>query len=504
MRLLAQVSEICLRGSSLIIKILTKMINKHTSIIIRITAVCAAVVFVSGCSTNLNKVTSGSDNIVQSTGAGDSAKDRLEEETKEDYVIPLHEVDQDKSAEIKDAEDIADGEAPNDTDGAEQIGHTHENKPESTGNVETDTSEPPIVNNTVNNKDKTGDEDKEGISLVMAGDILLHIPVDRNCMLEDGSYDYSHIFDNTRDDIKEADIALVNQEVIIGGKELGVTGYPSFNAPYEIGDALVDAGFDVVCHATNHALDRNRKGIVNCLDYWASEHPEMAVIGIYCSREDRDDIYVYEQDGIKIAILNYTYGTNGVKMPDDMPYAVNLLKKDVVEKDLKRAEEIADFTIVCPHWGTEYNLGISTEQDNWTQVFLKNGADLVLGTHPHVIEPIEWIEDDEGNKMLVYYSIGNYVNWTSGSGPGTANRMIGGLVSVNIGRDASGEVAIKDYHVEAIVCHLSKEKGGITVYRLTDYDEKLARSNEIVNQDPDFSKQYCIDLCDKVWGDKWK
>lgn len=360
----------------------------------------------------------------------------------------------------------------------------------------------------VDNRDSkqvSENEKEQDISLIMAGDILLHIPVDRSCMLDDGSYDYSCIFENTRDDIEKADLALVNQEVIIGGKELGVTGYPSFNAPFEIGDALAGSGFDVVCHATNHALDRGKTGIVNCLDYWNREHPEVAVIGINRTAEDRNDIYVYEKDGIRIAVLNYTYGTNGVKMPDDMPFAVDLLKKDRVADDIRRAEDIADFTIVCPHWGTEYNLGKTTDQDNWTDIFFENGADLVLGTHPHVIEPIEWIEDEQtGKKMLVYYSLGNYVNWTAGNGPGTSNRMVGGLALVNIGRDDTGEVVVKDYGVEAIVCHLTKEKQGITVYRLADYDERLARSNEIVNQDPDFSRQYCVDLCNEVWGNKWE
>ena len=365
---------------------------------------------------------------------------------------------------------------------------------------DTGNAEGPLSENGLS-EDVNGDD---GIRLVMVGDILLHIPIDRNCMMDDGSYDYTHIFENTKDDISSADVALVNEEVIIGGKELGVTGYPSFNAPFEIGDALADAGFDVICHATNHALDRGKTGVVNCLDYWESEHPDISVVGIYGSSKDRDNIYIYEKNRIKIAVLNYTYGTNGVKMPKGMDFAVNLLNEEVVADDLRRAEELADLTVVCPHWGTEYNLGISSEQKKWTEIFLENGADLVLGTHPHVIEPIEWVEDEEtGNRMLVYYSLGNYVNWTAGHGPGTSNRMVGGLALVNIGRDDLGNVVIRDYGVEALVCHLTKEKGGITVYRLTDYDEELARSNEIVNQDPDFSKQYCIDLCDNVWGKKW-
>lgn len=279
------------------------------------------------------------------------------------------------------------------------------------------------------------------VSLVMVGDILFHTPVAESGVQKDGSYSYDALFMNVKDEIEAADIALVNQEVIIGGEELGISGYPSFNAPYELGDALKEAGFDVVLHATNHALDQGKKGVKNCLSYWERKYPEVAVLGIHQSQAAQDEIYVYEQDGIRIAILNYTYGTNGINMPSDMPYAVDLLEEEKVVADIKAAEEMADFTIVCPHWGTEYQLETSPEQERWTQIFLENGVDLVIGTHPHVIEPIEWMEREEDG-MLVYYSLGNFVNWTSSSGEGIANRMVGGMACVTIGKDIDGDVFI--------------------------------------------------------------
>ena len=345
---------------------------------------------------------------------------------------------------------------------------------------------------------------KNDISVVMVGDILLHDSVNRVCHLEEGGYDYSNLFTNTKDEIGEADLAIVNQEVIIGGESLRITGYPSFNAPFEIGDELVNTGFDVVCHATNHAMDRGGSGIRKCLEFWEENHPEEAVLGIHDSEEDKDEIYVYEKDGIKIAVLNYTYGTNGIRLPEKMPFAVDLLDEDRVVADIKRAEEMADFTIVCPHWGTEYFHGISTEQDKWTGIFLKNGVDLVIGTHPHVIEPVEMrVNEDTGDKMLVYYSLGNFVNWTAGGGPGTSDRMVGGMAQVDLGRDEDGSVTIEDYSVRALVCHLSTKRDEMSVYRLCDYTEELARSNKILDQDSSFSKEYCTELCNLVWGDKW-
>ena len=361
-------------------------------------------------------------------------------------------------------------------------------------------------------EERPGSAGEPEITLVMVGDILLHTRVAESGRTEEG-YDFSAVFSEMRDEIQGADLALVNQEVIIGGEELGVTGYPSFNAPYELGDALAEAGFDVVLHATNHALDKGGRGIVNCLAFWEENYPDMAVLGIHGGEQEQQEIYVYEQDGIKIAILNYTYGTNGIPMPADMPYAVDMLERERVIADLSRARELADFVIVCPHWGTEYTLQETPAQREWAALFAENGADLVLGTHPHVIEPIQWVTGDgtdaenpeaaeDAGKALVYYSLGNFVNWTSGTGEGVANRMVGGMAMVTVGLDDAGRAVIKDYAVEPLVCHVEQGFGGVRVYPLSEYTEELAAGNEIAAQDGSFSYEYCVRLAEEVFGDK--
>lgn len=352
------------------------------------------------------------------------------------------------------------------------------------------------------------------ITLVMVGDILQHTPLAESGKKEDGSYDFTAVFANMSEEISAADLALVNQEVIIGGAELGISGYPTFNAPYELGDALVEAGFDVMLHATNHALDKRAKGLLNCINYWETNHPQVAVLGIHDSEEDRQEIFVYEQDGIKLAILNYTYGTNGIPLPEDMPYAVDMLDKERIAADLQRARELADFVIVCPHWGSEYVLKQTVEQENWAAFFAENGADLILGTHPHVIEPVEWIfttetqngaeENSADRGTLVYYSLGNFANWTSSSGAGIANRMVGGMAEIIISVDENGEAYIVEYGVMPVVCHLEQGFGGVTVYPLEEYTEELAGRNEIVEQDGNFSLEYCLKLVDDVFGELWK
>ena len=351
------------------------------------------------------------------------------------------------------------------------------------------------------------------ITLVMVGDILLHTPVAESGKGEAG-YDFSAVFAPMKEEIEGADLALVNQEVILGGEELGISGYPNFNAPYELGDALADAGFDVVLHATNHALDKGKQGLLNCISFWQEEYPEIAVLGIHDSQEEQQEIYVYEQEGIRVAILNYTYGTNGIPLPSDMPYAVDMLERERVISDLQRARELSDFIIVCPHWGTEYVLEATQEQENWARLFSENGADLVLGTHPHVIEPIVWMGEEAGDagagmdvggeadsgSTLVYYSLGNFVNWTSSSGNGIANRMVGGMAQVTIGLNGAGDAVIKSYNVEPLVCHLEPGFGGVTVYPLAEYTEELAGRNEIVKQDGNFSLEYCRNLAGEVFG----
>lgn len=340
------------------------------------------------------------------------------------------------------------------------------------------------------------------IDILMVGDILLHDNVQESGKLSDGTYNYDHLFANVAEDIQEADIAIANQEVILGGTEIGLYGYPNFNGPYEVGDALAKAGFNVVLHATNHTLDRGKTALVNCMNFWKTNYADVAVLGVFESQEAYDNhIYIHEQDGIKIAILNYTYGTNGMPTPSDMPFAVAMLEEDKVLSDLQKANEQADFVIVCPHWGTEYQHNQSQEQEYWAKLFLDHGVDLVIGTHPHYIQPVEMLTNENGEQMLVYYSLGNFINSTSDSGRGTADRMIGSMAKVTVGKKETGEVYIKEYGVEPLVTQLLYGTQEITTYKLIDYTEELASQNQIIKKDSVFSLEYCQQLCREVFGE---
>ena len=357
-----------------------------------------------------------------------------------------------------------------------------------------------VKNETAKEAKKKSKENE--LDLVMAGDVLLHLRLAYWSENGKGGYDFNPIFKLIKPIIKKADLAIVNQETILGGKELGVSGYPTFNGPYELGDAIANAGFDVVLQSNNQSLDKGKQGIYNCLNFW-KKYPKIKTVGINTSEAQKKKLCIYKKNGIKVAILNYTYGTNGIPLPKDMPYAVNYLVKDEVINDIKRAEKEADFTIVCPHWGTEYYRGITDYQKTWSKIFVENGVDLVLGAHPHVIEPIKYVTDKKtGHKMLVYYSLGNFVNSTMSDGR-VGDRYVGGIAKVKLKRGADNKVRIVKYGVKATVMHNGGTKYGSRVYPLSKYTEELAKKNVMKAQDYMFSLEFCKKICDEVWGKIW-
>ena len=337
--------------------------------------------------------------------------------------------------------------------------------------------------------------ENEHVDLLMIGDMLIHQPVYKSGIQEEGSLNYDHLFTNISDDLAEAEIKIVNQETILGGSELGFSSYPCFNSPQEIGDSEAKAGFNVILHATNHSMDKGFTAINNTINFWKNNYPDITMLGLNLNEDEQNNIYIYEQNNFKIALLNYTYGTNGIPLPTDKPYLVNILNEEQVTKDIKKAKEMADFVVVMPHWGTEYRYTPDSLQEKYTQLFSELGVDLVIGTHPHVLENIELITNSNGHQMLVYYSLGNYV-----SGQTEKPRVIGGMAKVSIEKDYNtNESYITEYELDPIIT----QQGEYTSYKLEDYSDELANENKIKNRSgcSDFSIQYINNLCSEILGD---
>lgn len=250
-------------------------------------------------------------------------------------------------------------------------------------------------------------EDTE-VSFAVFGDNLVHEPIYRYGLKNDG--DFSFLFENVQDIISESDIAVINQETPLVDRPSMYSDYPRFGTPLNVGQAIVDAGFDVVTCGTNHALDKGPEGIRITKEFFDSQ--EVTCLGIQMESETKYEPYkILVRNGIKFAVLNYAYGTNGIKIPEENPYMVHLLAdEEQVREDISRAGQKADFVIVFVHWGTENSQEIDDFQKKWAQVFLESKADVVVGTHPHVLQPCEVMKGDGGHEMLIYYSIGNYIS----------------------------------------------------------------------------------------------
>lgn len=261
--------------------------------------------------------------------------------------------------------------------------------------------------------------------LVAVGDILLHQPVYKDAATPEGTYDFSSMFTQVKPFLESADIAVANQETMIGGKELGLSSYPLFNSPFEIGDALKDAGIDIVTLANNHTMDKGEQAIQNALSYW--NQIQMPYTGAFQSFEDREEIRLLTKNDITFSFLAYSYGTNGMPVPEDKPYLINLIDLPLIQQDVRKAKELSDVVVVSMHWGNEYESLPSTSQLELAHELSTMGVDIIIGHHPHVLQPMDWIERSDGSKTFVMYSLGNFLSGQIG-----LDRRIGGIGGIEV------------------------------------------------------------------------
>ena len=246
------------------------------------------------------------------------------------------------------------------------------------------------------------DSNVSTVSFLCVGDDLIHQRLIDSGFKEDGSRDYSHLYEHIKDEVQKADIAYCNQETIFIADETQFSGYPTFGTPVEVGDAIYDAGFDVISHASNHAYDKGTDGVLDSIAYWREEHPDMVFTGIHDSQEDADTVKTLEKNGIRFAFLNYTYGLNGLELPADKPYLIDLLDEDKIAADVKKAKEVSDVVVVFLHCGTEYVYEPSDTTYYWVKVLLDNNVDICIASHPHVLEPCGVLTAEDGHKMVCF------------------------------------------------------------------------------------------------------
>ncbi len=269
------------------------------------------------------------------------------------------------------------------------------------------------------------------VTFLGAGDSIVHEGIwmeARRHAAENGAeraFDFSHLFMGMKELITAADVAFINQETLMAGEAYGYSGYPRFNSPQELSKDILDAGFDVVNIANNHMLDMLPDGLQATIDYWKTQ--DCTLIGGYESRADYDDIRILEVNDMKIAFLSYCYGTNGLTMPDDYDLVIPYLNEADIRRQTASAAELADVILVSVHWGEDGMQAVTDEQKRYAQLFADCGVDAVIGHHPHLIQPIEWITGEHGNMMLCAYSLGNLYSLMADS-----RNMVGGFLCFDI------------------------------------------------------------------------
>ncbi len=336
----------------------------------------------------------------------------------------------------------------------------------------------------------TEEPEPQKIRLMMLGDNLMHMGIVKTGVQADGTRDYSFLFENISEYLEYADIKMINQETILAGNERGFSGFPYFNSPTEVGDAIAEAGFNVVLHSSNHTADQGIDGIYNCLEFWA-QYPDIIVTGMFENPgQENEDIALLEIDGVTFAILNYTYGPNmetlvpsvqgHIGMLCDWNESTGLIDFTTIHPDvltdIAQAEQLADVVIVCPHWGAEYISEPTSYQEKFALQMTEAGADLIIGTHPHVVQPVEWIESENGNRALCYYSLGNYVSTQQ-----TGLSMLEAMAWVTFVVEEDGvKIVEEETGVIPMVCHYVYSPTRLeSVYFLDEYTEEQAANHGI-------------------------
>lgn len=321
--------------------------------------------------------------------------------------------------------------------------------------------------------DDNGEKNESySVKLVCVGDNLIHdtLYIQARNRATDGGYDFSPVYEKVEKYIAPADIAVLNQETIVTD-EFEPSTYPCFCSPGALGDYMVKLGFNVVSMSNNHVLDKGEKGLIATLDYWDNNHPEVTRYGAYRDAEDMNNIKIREVNGITFAFLGYMEHTNGIKHSGDLgTELVYLDELDLIEEQIKKADQLADVVVVSPHYGIEVSNEVTDSQRELTKKFANWGADIIIGTQPHTIQECNWVERDDGTKAFVYYCLGNFV-----SAMGNNLAMIGGIGDLTVTKNPeTNEISIENPKIIPIITHFGADYSNVKIYPFSEYNEELA------------------------------
>ena len=319
------------------------------------------------------------------------------------------------------------------------------------------------------------EEEKKDITIDMAitGDIMCHNTVYNDAFDSTlNTYDFSHMFQDIKPYIQNANIAIGNLETTFAGSSRNYSGYPTFNTPEQLAYNLKDVGFDVVSTANNHCYDKGYSGLESTINYL--DDAGIAHTGTFKSEEAQKTVLVQDVNGIKIAFLSFTYGTNGIPVPSDKTYSVNLNNTETILSQLSLAKEVnPDLICVSIHWGTEYQTTPNSEQINLADLLFQNGADLVIGNHPHVLQKMEKkeinLDDGTTKEGFIVYSLGNFI-----SGQTKTYTKDSAILNLSITKTADGKIHFNQATYKPIYTYINKSLSS-KKFKLIDLNDVISK-----------------------------
>lgn len=294
-----------------------------------------------------------------------------------------------------------------------------------------------------------------------------------------GMWDYKHVYENIKSEIQAADLAIACQESVFAPSHDVVSGYPSYATPDEVGDALVDTGFDVIACATDHVNDHGREYINHTLDFWETKHPEISVIGIHKEAADTEapKIATLQSNGVTVALLNYTFGSYNSIANEGTRKMIDVLDKQTVASMIEQAKAYSDCIVFVAHWGNDGETTPNEYQKQWANFLMQQGVNVLIGSHPHVLQPYGRMSDNEGHEMVVFYSLGALVSSLQ-----STDELLNGIAEFTIKRTIqNGEASIKiiDPQIVPVVMHYEYDTHTYSPYLLRDYTDELASRHSV-------------------------
>lgn len=339
--------------------------------------------------------------------------------------------------------------------------------------------------------------DGQSVTVLCGGDNLIHEPIYERARTDNG-YDFDYLYQNVKSFIESADIATINQEAPLATDLEDPSGYPHFNTPKEVGQDLVDAGFDVINIGNNHMYDIGSQGALVTEQFF--QNRGIPVVGFYRSDEDFHNIRIIEKNGIKIAFLSFVEMTNLDPDDPDLGYCVSMEDRSLVKEQIKEAREQADIVVAHAHWGEEGTTELTDGQVEMAHLMVDWGVDIIFGNHPHVIQSLVTITREEDSQLCpVIYSMGNFV-----SAQTHRNQIVSAMLAVKITRDANGIARPSAMGVMPVITHFTQDdRMDIVLYPLATYSEELAEVHFVNGSDGDFSLDYIYGLLNESIPDRY-